>query len=280
MNLKKGLNIYRNSFPIILFKHPIAIVSGGFDPIHSGHIHYIKEAKRLLGSQSFCFVGLNSDEWLKRKKGRYFMPFEERATILKEISNVDSVISFDDSDNSAINLIKKVRIMYPEHQLHFCNGGDRDKTNIPEMLDEDLVKDNKLNFEFGVGGSIKQNSSSWILEEYKAPKTERPWGYYRVLHEWGPTIKLKELTVNPGESLSMQKHFHRNEFWFIAEGVATLQGDHDTKHCVEHEYIFIEKEEWHQLCNKHETPLKVIEIQYGDKCIEEDIERVKALSSM
>ena len=50
--------------------------------------------------------------------------------------------------------------------------------------------------------------------------------------------------------------------------------------CVNGEYIFIEKEEWHQLCNKHETPLKVIEIQYGDKCIEEDIERVKALSSM
>ena len=273
------MNIYRNSFPIILFNNPIAIVSGGFDPIHSGHIHYIKEAKRIIGGSGFGFVGLNSDEWLKRKKGRYFMPFEERATILNNLIDVDSVVSFDDSDNSAINLIKKVRLMYPTHELFFCNGGDRDKTNIPEMLDEDLVKDDNLRFEFGVGGSTKQNSSSWILEEYKAPKTERPWGYYRVLHEVGPGIKLKELTVNPGESLSMQRHFHRNEFWFVAQGVATLHSCTETKHFVEHDYIFIKKEEWHQLCNKHESPLKVIEIQYGDKCIEEDIERKQILSS-
>ena len=106
MNSKKGLNIYRNSFPIILFKHPIAIVSGGFDPIHSGHIHYIKEAKRLLGRQSFCFGGLNSDEWLERKKGRYFMPFEERAAICKEINKGDSAISFDDSHKSALYEMK------------------------------------------------------------------------------------------------------------------------------------------------------------------------------
>ena len=85
--------------------------------------------------------------------------------------------------------------------------------------------------------------------------------------------------MNPGESLSMQRHFHRNEFWFVAQGVATLHSCTETKHFVEHDYIFIKKEEWHQLCNKHESPLKVIEIQYGDKCIEEDIERKQILSS-
>tara|TARA_R100001460_G_scaffold32403_1_gene63483 strand:- start:3894 stop:4748 length:855 start_codon:yes stop_codon:yes gene_type:complete len=280
VTLKKGLNIYRNSFPIILFKSPIALVSGGFDPIHSGHIKYIKEAKRINNKNSFCFVGLNSDEWLKRKKGKYFMPFEERAAILNEIDCVDAVVSFDDSDNTAINFIKKIRMMYPEHQLYFCNGGDRTKTNIPEMNDDKLIRDDKLMFQFGVGGSYKKNSSSWILEEYKAPKTKRSWGFYRILQEWGSSIKLKELTVDPGQKLSMQKHKMRNEFWFIAEGSAALytinkQGKKNIKgYYKEHDSLFIKTNEWHQLANEHQVPLKVIEIQYGDKCIEDDIERL------
>ena len=95
-------------------------VSGGFDPVHVGHVRMIQEASKFGDVIVIC----NSDAWLKRKKGRYFMPFEERASILNELHDVDSVISFDDSDNSAINLIKKVRLMYPEHQLHFCNGGE------------------------------------------------------------------------------------------------------------------------------------------------------------
>ncbi len=69
----------------------------------------------------------------------------------------------------------------------------------------------------GVGGEDKKNSSSWILEEWKAPKTDRTWGYYRVLHSVGPGTKLKELTVNPKTCLSMQRHDHRAEFWFVAQ---------------------------------------------------------------
>ena len=109
--------------------------------------------------------------------------------------------------------------------------------------------------------------------------TNRPWGYYCVLHEQGTEVKVKELTVNPGQRLSMQRHQQRAEHWFVAEGTATvytldcktdavLLGQFQT-----HQHIHIDRNEWHQLCNETDQPLKVIEIQYGTNCIEEDIER-------
>jgi mannose-6-phosphate isomerase-like protein (cupin superfamily) len=109
-------------------------------------------------------------------------------------------------------------------------------------------------------------------------KVIRPWGYYRVLHEVGMGVKLKELTVEPGRSLSMQKHKHRSELWFVAEGIATLHTlvNDEKKHLGDYglyQSIDIENEEWHQLSNIQDFQLKIIEIQYGDKCIEEDIVR-------
>jgi len=82
------------------------LVTGGFDPLHSGHIAYFKEA-RTLGNK--LVVGVNSDEWLARKKGRAFMDFEVRKAILQSIQYVDQVISFDDSDDTAINAIDYAR---------------------------------------------------------------------------------------------------------------------------------------------------------------------------
>ena len=253
----------------------IVLITGGFDPLHSGHIAYIKSARELGDS---LIVGVNSDEWLRRKKGQEFMPWEERATIIAELNNVDRVINFDDSDNSAKDAIKRVRALNPHAQIIFANGGDRTKENIPEM---DLLSEMlHLNFEFGVGGEEKKNSSSWILQEWKAPKTGRAWGYYRVLHEVGTNTKLKELTVMPKACLSMQRHDQRAEFWFVAEGTATVytlnqaSTDQEVKcQLTMHEHTFIKVNEWHQLCNETDQPLKLIEIQYGEHCIEEDIER-------
>jgi cytidyltransferase-like protein len=250
----------------------IVLITGGFDPLHSGHISYIQEAKKL---GNLLVVGVNSDDWLTRKKGRSFMPLSERTNILRHIKGVDFVIDFDDKDNSAKHAIWMVRQSYPQDHIIFANGGDRTASNIPEM---DIIDDN-LEFVFGVGGKDKKNSSSWILEEWKSPKTQRPWGYYRVIHEDGTQVKVKELTIESGQCLSMQKHEHRAEHWFIAEGTAEVytvnqSTDHELVGVFrKHQSLHINKLQWHQLCNPNEMPLKIIEIQYGDNCTEEDIER-------
>lgn len=250
----------------------IVLITGGFDPLHSGHISYIQSAKKL---GDILVVGINSDKWLERKKGRAFMPYSERAEIVRNIVGVDFVIDFNDSDGSAKRAIEMVRQSYPQDKIIFANGGDRVSANIPEMD----FKDDNLEFKFAVGGATKANSSSWILEEWKAPKTKRDWGYYRVLHENGITVKLKELTVDPGQALSMQRHDKRNEFWFISEGIATvytLNVSTDIELLGEfkkHQHIWIDNRQWHQLRNETKSPLKIIEIQYGENCIEEDIER-------
>ena len=249
----------------------IVLVTGGFDPVHSGHIAYF-EAARQLGD--ILVVGVNSDAWLERKKGRAFMPLKERATILRSLSGIDFVIDFDDRDGSARRAIQMTRQSYPQDHIIFANGGDRTDANIPEM---DVV-DGNLEFRFGVGGEHKRNSSSWILEEWKAPRTPRQWGYYRVLHE-APGVKVKELTVEPGAALSMQRHQERAEFWLVSAGEATvytLNAATDAElrgRYKRHEYLHIGLHEWHQLVNEDPNPLKIVEIQYGDRCEETDIER-------
>jgi len=250
----------------------IVLITGGFDPIHSGHIAYLQAAKKL---GDILVVGVNSDAWLGRKKGRAFMPLMERTAILRAMVGVDFVIDFDDSDDSAKHAIWMVRQSYPQDHIVFANGGDRTNTNIPEMG----IQDPNLDFVFGVGGQDKKNSSSWILTEWKAPKTLRTWGYYRVLHEQDQQVKVKELTVEPGQRLSMQRHTDRAEHWFVSEGQATVYSlDRSTDMDLlgtydQFDHIHISREQWHQLCNETDQPLKVVEIQYGPRCVEEDIER-------
>ena len=241
----------------------IVVVSGGFDPVHSGHIKLIKES-RLLGDM--LIVGINSDEWLARKKGQAFMPWQERLCILNNLSSVDEVYTFDDDDGTACHLLQQVRAHYPTSRIVFANGGDRTNENIPEMSVPGVE------FAFGVGGENKANSSSWILQEWKAPKTERPWGYYRVLHE-ATGMKVKELTVNPGQSLSMQRHANRREYWVVEEGECKVEKDFDALFLRLHETIDIPVGTWHQLSNPFDQPCRIVEIQYGTACDESDIER-------
>jgi len=250
-------------------KLTIVLVTGGFDPLHSGHISYFNTA-RELGDK--LIVGLNSDDWLTRKKGKSFMPWSERATIVSALHSVDRVINFNDNDNTAIDAIRKTKELFPNHNIIFANGGDRTKDNVPEMVFDDVE------FVFGVGGANKANSSSWILEEWKSPKTIRPWGYYRVLHEVKGT-KVKELTVNPGQSLSMQRHNNRAEYWHVTSGKAVVCSTMPNGYGLPaitletHSDYKIPKSEWHQLTNPFEVPCKLIEIQFGLTCDESDIER-------
>lgn len=249
----------------------IVLVTGGFDPLHSGHIEYFKAAREL---GDVLVVGINSDNWLVRKKGRPFMPWSERNTIVANLGVVDATLAFDDSDGSARDAIVRVRQMYPDATIIFANGGDRNKDNIPEMS----LVGSKLEFVFGVGGENKANSSSWILEEWKSPKTNRPWGYYRVLHEV-PGTKVKELTIEPGQSLSLQRHKNRAEYWHVSSGQCIVEQQLDNGYSMppaelsEHMNVHIPVHGWHRLVNPFNEPCKIVEIQYGTSCEEADIER-------
>lgn len=244
------------------------VATGGFDPIHSGHIEYLKDASNC-GTN--LVVGVNSDAWLKRKKGRYFMTWEERAAIVGALTCVDKVISFDDSDDTAINAIEKARALFPNDKIVFVNGGDRTKENIPEMVCEDV------DFEFGVGGENKANSSSWILKEWSQPTVQRAWGTYTVLDTNG-TWQVKELSFDAGKSLSDQRHQHRSEHWHVVSGSILMELDYGMKRTEAKVYwpgqsIDIPKGVWHKATNVGTEPAKVIEVWLGDILDENDIER-------
>jgi len=229
----------------------IVLVSGGFDPLHSGHIEYLNSAKEL-GDR--LIVGVNSDAWLTRKKGRPFMPITERTNVIRALSMVDAVVAFDDdydADGSCRRFVEDSCWNYEEDEVLFANGGDRTDSNIPEMQ---VVAEN-LSFAFGVGGENKANSSSWILD-----------------------YKVKELVLYPGKSLSDQRHLKRSENWTILEGIVKMETEYnnisDTVHLTPSSYAYdIGKEVWHKASNPGPENAHVLEIQRGSECIEEDIER-------
>lgn len=249
----------------------IVVVSGGFDPIHSGHIAYLSSAS-LLGDR--LIVALNSDNWLVRKKGKNFMPFKERKIIVKSLNMVDDVIDFeDDRDGSCINALKKIKILFPSDEIIFCNGGDRGKENCPEMQLENI------NFVFGVGGNDKKNSSSWILKDWKYPSEERVWGKFYNLFLDNKT-KVKELIIYPRKGMSFQRHFHRNEIWFVSKGKSIVRHSKNDAESYKEinlglkKIFHVEKLHWHQIINPYDEPCHIIEIQYGDLTNEDDIERL------
>jgi len=136
------------------------IVSGGFDPIHEGHISLIKAAAQ---ESDGVIILLNSDDWLIRKKGKNFMSAKTRRIICENIKNVIDVLEFDDKDDSACDGIIKIRKKYPAAVLVFANGGDRTKDNIPEIP---VCDEQNVILKFGVGGTNKENSSSQILKNW------------------------------------------------------------------------------------------------------------------
>ena len=137
----------------------IVAVSGGFDPIHIGHVRMFKEAQKL-GNK--LVVILNNDNWLKKKKGFVFMLQKERAEIIKSIKGVDNVIlTSHQPDTNDLSVCAELKKLKPDI---FANGGDRNKKNIPEVKTCREINC-KMIFNVGRGGKIQ--SSSWLLERYK-----------------------------------------------------------------------------------------------------------------
>ena len=132
-------------------------ISGGFDPLHSGHLKLIEHAKTL---GDHLTVILNTDDWLTRKKGTYFLPSYERRRVLNSIKGVDAVFSAMDDDDTVIKNLEFFKSKYPDDILIFANGGDRGNGNVPE---ENI---SKIIFIYEIGGQEKHTSSSSILKNY------------------------------------------------------------------------------------------------------------------
>jgi len=136
------------------------MVSGGFDPIHAGHIRYIRAAAQ----HGDVIVIANSDEWLFRKKGFVFMDFNARAEILQSIKGVTMVDSVDDADETVCEAIRRHKPTY------FANGGDRGRSNTPE---QSVCEELGVKMLWSTGGDEKVDSSSDIVERSKAKKESK-----------------------------------------------------------------------------------------------------------
>lgn len=195
-------------------KPRVVAVSGGFDPLHIGHIRLFREA-RQLGDK--LVVIMNNDHWLRAKKGFTFMPQKERAEIIRHLPFVDKVVFTDhkkgDTDKSVSRTLAKVR---PDI---FANGGDRFSENVPEVA---VCKGLGIKMVFNVGAGGKVQSSSWMISNSLRPasKTVRPWGEYYGWDE-GSEWNLKTIYIKPRSRLSLQYHHHREEWWLLVEGDAT-----------------------------------------------------------
>ena len=125
-----------------------ALISGGFDPVHIGHLAMIKDAKRISDN---VIVLLNSDKWLTRKKGKPFMIEAQRAQILEEFESVSEVIiQHNDDDESSNNAIIDFHKLHRDKTICYCNGGDRSQED--KIREAQICKNLGIDLKFGIGG--------------------------------------------------------------------------------------------------------------------------------
>lgn len=145
-------------------KKKVVAVSGGFDPIHPGHIRYFHDAKKL---GDVLIVILNNDNWVLKKKGYVFMPDRERKEVIKAIKYVDQVIITNHPpDPKDMSVVKELKELKPDI---FANGGDRVRRNVPEV-DACLKMGCQVVFNVGHGGKIQSSSELVRQAAVKAPR--------------------------------------------------------------------------------------------------------------
>ncbi len=213
------------------------VISGGFDPIHPGHIHMIESAREY----GEVHIVANSDDWLIRKKGRFYQPWVDRKKILEAYT--PHIHAVDDSDGTVCEALRRIKPDY------FGNGGDRTNDNTPEL---DVCRELGIEPVFGLGGG-KYSSSSAINSKQRV---ETRWGFFDVILDM-PHLKVKLLHINAGKKLSLQRHERRSEFFFSTEGEVqvNLPGV------------------WHAPKAPEDRPLVILEVQIGVS-EEQDIERI------
>lgn len=191
-------------------------VSGGFDPLHIGHVRMFDEARKL-GDK--LVVIMNNDNWLRYKKGYSFMPEKERKEIIESFPSVDRVVITGHKPNTDdISICKELAEIKPDI---FANGGDRkpDGDPIPEVT---LCKELGIEMVYNVGNGGKIQSSSWMIRAASRAfvRSVRPWGEF---YGWdkGDDWYLKTMYIAPKKRLSLQYHAKRSELWVLVSGDAT-----------------------------------------------------------
>ena len=247
------------------------IVSGGFDPIHIGHLNLINEASKL----GKVIVIVNSDEFLLEKKGFYLMPSNERVEIIKNLKNVASVFLSIDKDSSVSESIKTLAADKSFNIKFFANGGDRkNDSDIPEKK---ICEENNIKLIFDVGGGKTQSSSSLFKEaidifNFYKNYTKKPWGsYLNLLKE--SNFLVKKILVDVNEEISYQSHKYRDEHWILVDGSLEVINGNSTRILKSNDYDFIKRGAKHRIKNIGSSTAIMIEIQFGDKIDENDINR-------
>ena len=250
-------------------KYDYALVSGGFDPVHVGHLKMFKDAERLSND---VILLLNNDEWLIKKKGKPFMNQNQRKEILDEFKSISKVIIQTASDKSSSQAIEKFALDNPNKNICYCNGGDR--SNVKNIREVDICNKMGINLEFEVGGKEKIESSSQLTKNYLGNVEGRPWGNYHVIAK-NTGYQIKEIKVKKGSKLSLQKHKNRSEFWQVVKGESKITIEKKEYHLKEKEHVYIPKNTLHRIENIGNEELIFIEIQLGEDLNEEDIIRVE-----
>ena len=242
------------------------VVSGGFDPVHIGHLRLFIQARKL---GDHLTVILNSDNFLLNKKGFLFMPIEERKEILMGFASVDKVIESIDEDNTVVKSIEKLA---KENAIDiFANGGDR--KNIKDIPEYEICKKHAIEMIFDIGGG-KIQSSSDLVNPFLNHEEERPWGNFENLLE-EKNFLVKKLTIEPSQKLSLQYHKKRAEYWVIVRGKGLITIENQQIYCEPGSTFFIEKKKKHRVENIGSENLEIIEIQMGDNISEGDIVRIE-----
>ena len=249
--------------------YDFALLSGGFDPVHIGHLAMIKEANKIAKE---VVILLNSDKWLERKKGKPFMVESQRAQILEEFKSVSKVIVQNDDDDSSNNAIISFVKNNPKKTICYCNGGDR--SHEKKIREASICKEHNVDLIFGIGGVHKLESSSSLTKNYLSEIEKRPWGNFHVIAR-GNGYQIKEMNINPKNKQSLQKHRHRSEYWQVIEGEGKVYLEDSEIKLKPGDNIFIPKGSLHRLENTNSQNLMIVEIQIGDLISEDDIERIE-----